>query len=111
MALRDISRNLAMGIAAGAVVLCIQPVMAVDNAGSVEGVVKSASGQPVAGAFVRLRNADKRLTFMVVSQDKGMYTAKDLPAGKYTAQAIGGTNQSAISAAVDVTPGKAAKIA
>ena len=110
MALRDISRNLAMGIAAGAVMLCASPVMALDNAGSVEGVVKNAGGQPVTGAFVRLRNAEARLSFMVVSQDKGMYTAKDLPAGKYTAQAIGGMNQSAISAPVDVTPGKAAKI-
>ena len=110
MALRDISRNLAMGIAAGAVMLCASPVMAVDNAGSVEGVVKSASGQPVAGAFVRLRNAETRLSFMVVSQDKGMFTAKDLPAGKYTVQGIGGTNQSAISAPLDVAPGKASKI-
>src|SRR5690349_16294130 len=110
MALRDISRTLALGVAAGAVMLCAQPVMALDNAGSVEGVVKSAAGQPVAGAFVRLKNADTRLTFMVVSQDKGMFTAKDLPAGKYTVQGIGGTNQSPISAPVDVTAGKAAKI-
>ena len=110
MALRDISRNLAMGIAAGAVMLCVQPVMALDNAGSVEGVVKNAAGQPVAGAFVRLKNAEKRLTFMVVSQNQGAFTAKDLPPGKYTAQAIGGTNQSAVSAPVDVASGKAAKI-
>ena len=110
MALRDISRYLAMGIAAGAVMVCAQPVFAIDNAGSVEGVVKNASGQPVAGAFVRLRNADKRLTFMVVSQDKGMFTAKDLPAGKYTVQGIGGMNQSPISAPLDVASGKAAKI-
>src|SRR5205823_6281194 len=84
-----------------AVMLCVQPVMALDNAGSVEGVVKNAAGQPVTGAFVRLKNAEKRLTFMVVSQNQGAFTAKDLPPGKYTAQAIGGTNQSAVSAPVD----------
>ena len=110
MALRDISRNLAMGIAAGAVMLCVQPVMALDNAGSVEGVVKNAAGQPVTGAFVRVKNADKRLTFMVVSQNQGAFAAKDLPPGKYTVQAVGGANQSAVSAPVDVASGKAAKI-
>src|SRR4051812_3926254 len=110
MALRDIKLSLALGVAAGAVMLCAQPVLALDNAGSLEGVVKNAAGQPVSGAFVRLKNADKRLTFMVISQNGGAFSAKDLPPGNYTVQGVGGTNQSAISAPVAVATGKAAKI-
>ena len=109
MALRDIARSLALGVAAGSIMLCAQPVLALDNAGSLEGVVKNAAGQPVSGAFVRLKNADKRLTFMVVSQNGGAFSAKDLPPGKYTVQGIGATNQSAVSAPVDVASGKASK--
>ncbi len=45
---------------------------------------------------------------MVVSQNGGSYSAKDLPPGNYTVQAIGGANQSAISAPVAVASGKAA---
>src|SRR6266550_1135577 len=103
-------KTMALGTAAGIALLCSGSAFALDNAGSVTGVVNGANGQPVAGAFVRLKNADKRLTFMVVSQNNGAFMASDLPAGKYTAQAIGGMNQSAISAPVDVTPGKAAKV-
>jgi len=73
-------------------------------------MVKNAAGQPVSGAFVRLKNADKRLTFMVVSQNGGAFNASDLPAGNYTVQAIEGKNQSTISPAVAVSAGKAAKM-
>ena len=92
--------------------LCASPVLALDNAGSLEGVVKNAAGQPVTGAFVRLKNNAARpaLTFMVVSQDRGAFSAKDLPPGNYTVQGIGGQNQSAISAPVAVASGKASKI-
>ena len=34
----------------------------------VTGVVKSASGEPTVGALIRIRSADSRLTFLVVSQ-------------------------------------------
>ncbi len=51
--------------------------------GVVEGVVKDSSGQPLSGAFVKLKNAERRLTFMVISQDQGRYTANKLPAGSY----------------------------
>ncbi len=111
MLLRDISRYLAMGIAAGAVMVAAQPVLAYDNAGSLEGVVKNAAGQPVPGAFVRLKNNNARpaLTFMVVSQNNGSFSAKDLPPGNYTVQGISAANQSAVSAPVTVEANKAAK--
>ena len=69
--------------------------------------MKSASGQPVAGAYVKVADADKGLTIMVVSQEQGRYTAKNLPVGKYTAQAIGGEFQSD-KMPVDVTGAKPA---
>ncbi len=87
-------------------VLCASVVWA-DNPGIVQGVVKSAAGQPVAGAYVKLIDADKGLTIMVVSQEHGRYTAKNLLTGKYTAQAIGGDFQSK-TAPVDVTGTKPA---
>ena len=43
-------------------------VRAAEFAGSVEGVVKSASGQALSGAYVKLINQERRLTFMIVSQ-------------------------------------------
>jgi hypothetical protein len=51
--------------------------------GTLEGVVKDAAGTPVAGAFVKLKNTEKRLGFMVISQDGGAFSAKQLPAGNY----------------------------
>ena len=110
MTLATISRSLASGVAAAAIMFCVQPTSANENYGSVQGVVKNAAGQPVSGAFVRLKNADKRLSFMVISQDKGAFTATDLPAGSYTVQAIEGKNQSPISSAVSVAAGKPAKM-
>ena len=71
--------------------------------GVVEGVVKDSSGQPLSGAFVKLKNSERRLTFMVISQDQGRYTAKKLPAGAYTLQGVGNGFQSAWSAPVEVT--------
>jgi len=74
--------------------------------GGLQGVVKSASGQPVAGAFVKMKNEERRLTFMVVSQDGGSYSFAKLPPGKYTVQGIGGDHQSKMSAPVDVAAGR-----
>ncbi len=79
-----------------------------DTSGSVEGVVKSSSGQPLAGAYVKLHDSAKRLTFMVISQAQGRYSAKNLPAGKYTVQGVGNGFQSTPKP-VDVAAGKAAK--
>src|SRR6266853_774439 len=85
---------------------CASAVWA-NNPGVVQGVVKSATGQPVTGAYVKLENAEKGLTVMVVSQEQGRYTASNLLVGKYTAQAVGGEFQSKTSP-VDVTAAKPA---
>src|SRR5438477_10329718 len=93
MSLRNVNRNLATGIAAGAVLFAAQSVLAADG-GNVQGVVSDATGKPVAGAFVKLKNDEKRLTFMVVSREQGRFDAKDLPPGKYRVQGVGGGFQS-----------------
>ena len=72
----------------------VQAIRAADFAGSVEGVVMSASGQALPGAYVKLINPERRLTFMVVSEAQGRYTMNNLPPGDYTVQGIGDGFQS-----------------
>ncbi|MGH8513718.1 MAG: carboxypeptidase regulatory-like domain-containing protein, partial [Gammaproteobacteria bacterium] len=64
--------------------------------------MSDASGRPVAGAFVKLRNARRRLTIMVVSKDQGRYSAPNLLPGSWVVQGIGGEFESAWSNPVDV---------
>ena len=104
------SKNLAAGLAVAAMLVVAQVARAADDRGSVQGVVNDAAGQPVAGAFVKLKNAERRLTFMVISQDKGQFRATDLPAGQYVVQGVGGGFQSDPSAPVSVAPGQSAKL-
>jgi virginiamycin B lyase len=80
---------------------------AADNPGSIQGVVKSSSGEALSGAFVKAINEEKRVTFMVISRAQGKYTVENLPAGKYTVQGIGNGFQSK-PAPVTVTAGKPA---
>jgi virginiamycin B lyase len=81
--------------------------LAANSGGSVRGVVKGASGEPLSGAFVKLINEEKRLTFMFISQARGRYTAENLPPGKYTVQGIGNGFQSGLKS-VEVVGGKTA---
>ena len=60
------SRILAV-IATGVLFVGVHSIRAADFDGSVAGVVKSASGQALPGAYVKLINPERRLTFMVVS--------------------------------------------
>ncbi len=81
-----------------------------ERAGILRGVVKNASGAPLAGAFVKMKNAERRLTFMVSSQAQGRYSVNTLPAGKYVVQAVGGDYQSEWSAPVEVAAGRPATL-
>jgi streptogramin lyase len=65
-----------------------------ENGGSIAGEVKNQSGEPVAGALVRVKNAERGLIITVISQDRGRYKASDLPSGKYTVLGVGGGFQS-----------------
>ena len=107
--LSDIGRKTAGLIAVAVFVSLCATSAGAAYTGVVEGVVKNSSGQPVAGAFVKLKNAERRLTFMVISQAQGKYTADRLPAGKYTVQGVGGGLQSDWSAPVDVADGGTSK--
>jgi len=109
MTLRNSMQSLAAGIAAGAIMLAVQSVSAADG-GSVDGVVTNASGQPVTGAFVKLKNAERRLTFMVITREQGRFDAKDLPPGTYSVQGVGAGYQSEWFGNVGVTTGGSAKV-
>src|SRR5215510_2614458 len=78
--------------------------------GTLTGVITDASGAAVAGAFVQMRNAERRLNFMVITKEQGKYSIDRLPTGKYVVQAIGGEHQSAPSSPVEVVAGKASSI-
>jgi virginiamycin B lyase len=87
------SRILAV-FATGVLLVSVHSIRAADSTGSVQGVVKGASGQALPGAYVKLINPERRLTFMVVSQAQGRYTMNNLPPGDYTVQGIGNGFQS-----------------
>ncbi len=66
-----ISKILTAGTAAGAIVLAAQGLAVAQERGSIQGVINDASGKPVAGAFVKLKNDERRLTFMVMTPRAG----------------------------------------
>src|SRR5690348_7309500 len=105
--LRDAAMKTAVMVSLAAMLIWTPSSRAAVNNGRVQGVVKSASGQPLAGAYVKLKDEERRLTFMVVSHADGRYTASGLPAGKYTVQGIGEGMQSDLKP-VEVGSGKAA---
>ncbi len=107
MTLKTFSRYLAAGVAFSAMATAAEGA---DNRGVVAGIVNNAAGQPVAGVMVKLINADRHLTFMVVSQDQGRFEANDLPPGQYVVQGIGAGFESNKSAPVNVEGGKNAKL-
>ena len=47
-------------------------------AGTIRGTVTSLNGDPVEGAYVKLRNDERRLTIMVISKGAGAYEADKL---------------------------------
>jgi streptogramin lyase/mono/diheme cytochrome c family protein len=105
-----ISRILSAGTAAGAILVAAQGIAIAQERGSIQGVINDAYGKPVAGAFVKLKNDERRLTFMVVSRERGQFDAKDLPPGQYRVQGVAGANQSDWFDKVQVTTGGSAKV-
>jgi len=81
-----------------------------ERSGILQGVIKDAKGAPVPGAYVKMKNAERRVTFMVVSQAQGRYSVNNLPLGKYLVQSIGGDFESELSAPVEVAAGKPATV-
>lgn len=71
--------------------------------GTIRGTITSLNGDPVEGAYVKLRNDERRLTVMVISKDAGAYTADRLPPGDWKVQAIGGDIESTWSQPISLT--------
>jgi hypothetical protein len=103
-------RGLAAAIAGTVMLLAASSSRSEDARGAVQGVVSDATGRPVAGAFVKLKNDERRLTFMVISRDQGRFEAKDLPPGQYRVQAIGAGFQSGWFENVNVSAEDSAKV-
>jgi virginiamycin B lyase len=104
-------RMLACHLAAGAAFCALAAAaQAAGGRGTVEGVVNDGSGQPVAGAMVKLTNAERHLTFMVVTKARGRFDAHDLPPGAYVAQGIGGGFESPRSMPLTVEAGNSTRI-
>jgi len=76
----------------------------------ITGIIKNASGQPVAGALVKVGSSETGLTFMVVSQAQGRYTTPSLLPGKYSVQGFGGGYQSEAAGPVNVAGDTQAKM-
>ena len=77
---------------------------------TVMGVVKTASGQPIEGAFVRVRSADSGFTFLVISRAEGRYITPNLLPGQYTVEAIGGEYLSGLVGPIEVRSRQQEKI-
>src|SRR5438093_10369509 len=90
--------------------LCPRLILAQDRSGTLQGVIKDSQGAPVSGAFVKMKNAERRLIFMVISQAQGRYSVNSLPSGKYVVQGIGDDYQSEPSAPVDVAANRPATV-
>ncbi len=97
-------------LAALALAAAVCSAASAQEVGNLTGVITDAAGAPVAGAFVQMKNAERRLNFMVITQEQGKFTNPRLPAGKYVVQAIGGERQSAPSSAVEVAAGKSSSV-
>ena len=95
---RTINRNLSIAVAASILVIAPQPGRA-DERGSVHGIVSDASGNAIPGAFVKLKNGGAAFDLHGHQPGRGRFDAKDLPAGSYTVQGVGGALQSDLSGA------------
>src|SRR5437867_6653534 len=103
-----LNRKIVMVLAMMTMIAAVS-IRAADNTGVLQGVVKDNAGAPVAGAFVKMKNAERRLTFMVISQPQGRYTA-NVPPGSYVVQGVGGEYQSALSTQKDVSSGRSTTV-
>lgn len=84
------SRRCGVLVIAGCLLVGVGPTYA----GSIGGVVQNQSGEPVAGALVRIKEPMQALTITVISQELGRYNAANLPSGKYAVHSVGDGLQS-----------------
>ena len=77
---------------------------------SITGMLKDTSGQPVAGALVKVKSEELGLAFVVVSEEQGRYSTPKLLAGRYTVQGFGADYQSGPMGPVEVRNGQPGKM-
>jgi hypothetical protein len=66
------------------VLVCLAPARAVEAApGTISGSVFGAGGSRLPGARIALMHQDTGQTFSVISGDRGLYRAANLPRGPY----------------------------
>jgi virginiamycin B lyase len=102
---RRARRAMLLKMALIAVSLGCIPLQAEDL--TVTGVLKDATGHPVAGALVKVKGDE--LSFMVVTQSDGRYSTPNLVPGKYAVQGFSADSQSTSMGPVEVSasqPGK-----
>src|SRR5881296_275350 len=102
--------NRPVGVLVAALIFLISCLPLEAQNTTVMGVVKTASGQPVEGAFVRVRGEDSGLTFLVISHAEGRYVTPNLLPGKYRVEAIGGEYVSDSVGPVEVRTGRQEKV-
>src|SRR5207249_2799283 len=103
-----LNRKIVMVLAMMVMIAAVS-IRAADNTGVLQAVIKDLAGAPVARAFVKMKNAERRLTFMWMSQPQGRYTA-NVPPGSYVVQGVGGEYQSGLSTQKDVSPGRSTTV-
>jgi len=101
------SRLAAVATMALAVLISTQATLEAQDT-TISGVVKDSAGQPVSGALVRVRNAEKNLSFLVVSQEQGRYATPNLLPGSYRVTSFGGGFQG--RGTVEAASGRAASL-
>jgi len=76
---------------------------------AVTGMLKDRSGQPVAGALVKVSSKELGLGFMVVTGAQGRYITPNLRPGSYMVQGFGGENQS-VAMGIEIHTGQQGKM-
>jgi len=72
------------------------------EAQNIIGTLKDASGQPLAGALVKVSSQELGLSFMVVTQGQGRYSTPNLLPGRYIVQGFGSDSQTPPMAPAEV---------
>ena len=60
----QVSLKVSVAVLDVAAVLCVPSIRAADYTGNLQGVVRNALGSHLYGAFVKFKNAERRLTFI-----------------------------------------------
>jgi hypothetical protein len=89
-----------------AVMLFLASVANGASEGTISGTVRDPAGAPFKGAFVRVRDDKRRISYSVLSDKSGHFQARNIPAGEYTVRATALGFDSELRNSVNVTVGR-----